>query len=142
MKEVLVKKLISLGVVLALLVTFMVPVIAGAEEDCRVYKPPACPELPDKTTRTLAGGVVWTTLASIDIMGNAVALTTGMLACNLGGWSDELGIILTESSGVLMQGLGELLPEIGDMIGMRPLFEALGAMLVELGRVFAEFNAG
>jgi len=134
-----VRKLLTIGVVFALLVTFMVPMIAGADDRCE-YTPPDCPELPEKTTRSLAGAAVWTTLAATDIMGTAVAQTTGMLACNLGGWSDELGIIATAGAGVVLEGLGELLPELGDMIGMRSLFEPIANMLVRLGGVIADFN--
>jgi len=134
-----VRKLITIGVVFALLVTFMVPVFAGADDRCD-YTPPDCPELPAKTTRSLAGAAVWTALAATDIMGTAVAQTTGMLACNLGGWSDELGIIAAEGMGVLLIGVGDLLPELGDMIGMRELFESIGNLIAELGRVIAELN--
>ncbi len=133
------RKLITIGVVFALLVTFMVPMLAGADDRCE-YTPPDCPELPEKTTRSLAGAVVWTTLAATDIMGTAVAQTTGMLACNLGGWSDELGVVATEGAAVLLQGLGDLLPELGDMIGMRALFESIGNLLAQLGGVIADFN--
>ncbi len=133
------RKLLTIGVVFALLVTFMVPMIAGADDRCE-YTPPDCPELPEKTTRSLAGAAVWTTLAATDIMGTAVAQTTGMLACNLGGWSDELGIIATAGAGVVLEGLGELLPELGDMIGMRSLFEPIANMLVRLGGGIADFN--
>jgi len=136
-----VNKLITTGVILALLVTFMVPVAVGADDRC-TYTPPECPELefPAKTTRSLAGAIVWTTLAATDIMGTAVAQTTGMLACNLGGWSDELGIIAAEGMGVLLIGVGDLLPELGDMLNMRELFESIGNLIAELGRVIAELN--
>jgi len=140
MKEVLVKKLLSLGVVLALLVTFMVPVAVGAQDDRCEYQPPDCPELPAKTTRSLAGAAVWTTLAATDIMGTAVAQTTGMLACNLGGWSDELGIIAAEGLGVVLEGLGPLVVALGDMIGMGDLFAPIADLLVKLGGVISELN--
>jgi len=134
-----VKKLLSIGVVLALLVTFMVPVAVGADDRC-TYTPPDCPELPEKTTRSLAGAAVWTTLSATDIMGTAVAQTTGMLACNLGGWSDELGIIAAEGLGVVLEGLGPLVVELGDMIGMRELFEPIADILTALGGVIIALN--
>ena len=133
------KKLISMGVVLVLLVTFMVPVAVGAEDRCD-YTPPDCPALPDKTTRSLAGAAVWTALSATDIMGTAVAQTTGMLACNLGGWSDELGIIATEGLGVVLEELGPLVSALGDMIGMPDLFNPIADLLVRLGELFAELN--
>jgi len=142
-KEVLVKKLLSIGVVLALLVTFIVPVAVGAQDDRCEYQPPDCPELPAKTTKSLAGAAVWTTLAATDIMGTAVAQTTGMLACNLGGWSDELGIIATQGVGVLLEGIGDLLPSLGDLIGveaLNPILDALGNMLKSLAEVLADFD--
>jgi hypothetical protein len=139
MKEVLVKKLISMGVVLVLLVTFMVPVAVGADDRCD-YTPPDCPALPEKTTRSLAGAAVWTALSATDIMGTAVAQTTGMLACNLGGWSDELGIIAAEGLGVVLVELGPLVEALGDLIGMPDLFAPIASILVRLGEVIAELN--
>jgi len=139
MKEVLVKKLISMGVVLALLVTFMVPVAVGADDRC-TYTPPDCPELPAKTTRSLAGAMVWTTLAATDIMGTAVAQTTGMLACNLGGWSDELGVVATEGIAVLLEGVGGVLPELADIIGFEGVLQAIGDLLVQFAELFRNFE--
>ena len=133
------KKLISMGVVLVLLVTFMVPVVAGADDRC-TYTPPDCPELPDKTTRSLAGAAVWTALSATDIMGTAVAQTTGMLACNLGGWSDELGIIAAEGLGVVLIELGPLVEALGDLIGFPDLLAPIASILVKLGEVISELN--
>jgi len=135
-----VKKLISMGVVLVLLVTFMVPVAVGAQDDRCTYTPPDCPELPDKTTRSLAGALVWTALSATDIMGTAVAQTTGMLACNLGGWSDELGIIAAEGLGVVLIEIGPLVEALGDMIGMADLFAPIASIFVRLGEVIADLN--
>jgi len=134
-----VKRFITTGVILALLVTFMVPVTVGADDRC-TYTPPDCPELPAKTTRSLAGAVVWTTLAATDIMGTAVAQTTGMLACNLGGWSDEIGVIATEGLGVVLEELGPLVEALGDMIGMADLFAPIATLLVRLGQVIQDIN--
>jgi len=136
-----VKKLLGIVLVLALLVTVMVPLSVGADDRC-TYTPPDCPELeyPAKTTRSLAGAVVWTTLGATDIMGTAVAQTTGMLACNLGGWSDELGIIAAEGLGVVLEGLGPLVEVLGDMIGMGDLFTPIANILTKLGRVISDLN--
>ena len=134
------KKLITIGVVFALLITVMVPFAVGAQDDRCEYQPPDCPELPAKTTRSLAGAAVWTTLAATDIMGTAVAQTTGMLACNLGGWSDELGIIAAEGLGVVLEGLGPLVVALGDMIGMGDLFAPIADILTQLGQVISDLN--
>ncbi len=139
MKEVLVKKLLTIGVVLALLVTFMVPVAVMAEDRC-VYEPPPCPPLPEKTTRTMAGAAVWTTLAATDIMGTAVAQTPGMLACNLGGWSDELGVVAMEGVSVILQGVAGLLPAVGEMIGMAELLEPVADILAGLAELFIRID--
>jgi len=134
-----VKKLLTIGVVLALLVTFMVPVAVMAEDRC-VYEPPPCPPLPEKTTRTMAGAAVWTTLAATDIMGTAVAQTTGMLACNLGGWSDELGIVAMEGVGVILEGVAGLLPELGDIIGFEGVLEALADIVLGISELFRDIQ--
>jgi len=135
-----VKKFITTGVILALLVTIMVPLAVGAQDDRCEYQPPDCPELPAKTTRSLAGAAVWTTLAATDIMGTAVAQTTGMLACNLGGWSDELGIIAAEGLGVVLVELGPLVEALGELIGMPDLFAPIASILVRLGEVISDLN--
>ena len=129
------KKLLTIGVVLALLVTFMVPVAVTADDRC-VYDPPPCPRLPEKTTRTMAGAAVWTALGATDIMGTAVAQTTGMLACNLGGWSDELGVVAMEGVSVILEGVAGLLPAVGDLIGMGALLEPVADILVGLAQLF------
>ena len=106
-KEVQVRKLISISVVLALLVTFMVPVAVGACDDC-TYAPPEGPPLPEKTTKTMAGAAVWSFLGITDIMGKAVCQVTSMMAGSLGGWSDEIGIIATEAAQGILDGLADV----------------------------------
>jgi len=132
-----VKKFITMGVVLALLVSFMMPMAVTASDRCE-YEPPDCPPLPAKTTRTMAGAAVWTALGATDIMGTAVAQTTGMLACNLGGWSDELGVVAMEGVGVILEGVAGLLPAVGEMIGMADLLEPVADILRGLAGLFAE----
>jgi hypothetical protein len=125
-----VRKLISIGVVLALLVTFMIPVVVGAQDECCDYVPPDCEPPPEKTTETLAGAAVWTMLGVQDIMGRAVCATTGQMACNLGGWSDELGVLAVDVSGVALDGLADILEFVMDeFLEMAELGESIGNML-------------
>jgi hypothetical protein len=137
-----VRKLISIGVILALLVTFMVPVALGAQEECENpcdYEPPECGPLPERTTKTLAGAAVWTMLGVTDIMGRAVCATTGQMACNLGGWSDELGVIAVDVSGAALDGLAGILEYVmEEFLDMADLGTSIGDLL----RGIAEAIAG
>ena len=130
------RKLISIGVILALLVTFMVPVVVGAQEaeECDNpcdYDPPDCgDDIPTKTTKTLAGAAVWTYLGVQDIMGRAVCATTGQMACNLGGWSDELGVIAVDISGAMLDGVAGIIEMVmADFLDMADLGESVGDLL-------------
>ena len=142
------RKLISIGLVLALLVTFMVPVAVGAQDECDEppcpYTPPEGGPLPAKSTKTLAGAAVWTYLGVQDIMGRAVCATTGQMAANLGGWSDELGVIAVDVSASVLDGLAGLveaaieqfLPDYADLatsIGdlLRGIADAIGGTTEE-----------
>jgi hypothetical protein len=125
-----VRKLLSIGIVLALLVTFMVPIVVGAQDECCDYTPSTCTPVPEKTTKTLAGAAVWTMLGVTDIMGRAVCATTGQMACNLGGWSDQLGVVAVDASGALLDGLADILVYVlGDLVGMPDLGDAVGNLL-------------
>jgi len=138
-----VRKLISIGVVLALLVTFMVPVVVGAQEECENpcdYEAPECGPLPDKTTKTLAGAAVWTYLGVQDIMGRAVCATTGQMACNLGGWSDELGVIAVDVSAAVLEGLGDLVVAV--IKQFVPDYEDLGKSVADILDGIAEAIGG
>ncbi len=120
--------------------------MVGAEEcenPCD-YEPSECGPLPAKTTKTLAGAAVWTYLGVSDIMGRAVCATTGQMVCNLGGWSDELGVIAVDVSGAVLDGLAGLvesvieafLPDYADMgesIGdmLRGIADAIGGVEAE-----------
>ena len=127
------RKLISIGVVLALLVTFMVPVAVGAQDECCEYTPPQGAAMPDKTTKTLAGAAVWTYLGVQDIMGRAVCATTGQIAANLGGWSDELGVIAVDVSAATLDGVAGILEyAMEEFVGMPELGESLGALLRDI----------
>ena len=138
------RKLISIGVILALLVTFMVPVMVGAEDECCDYTPPDGGPLPAKTTKTLAGAAVWTYLGVQDIMGRAVCATTGQMASNLGGWSDELGVIAVDVSASVLDGLAGLIEaaieqflpdfaDLGESVGdmLRGIADAIGGVVAE-----------
>ena len=102
------RKLLSIGIVLALLVTFIVPVVVAAQDDCCEWAPPPAVPMPDRATKTLAGATMWTLLGVTDIMGKAVCATTGQMAANLGGWSDELGVIGVDVTVAALQGVSGL----------------------------------
>jgi hypothetical protein len=135
-----VRKLLSIGIVLALLVTFIVPVVVAAQDDeCCEWNPPPPVELPDRTTKTLAGATMWTLLGVTDIMGKAVCATTGQMAANLGGWSDELGVIGVDVTVAALEGVSGLLEYVmGEFLGMADL----GTSLAELINGIAEALAG
>jgi hypothetical protein len=137
-----VRKLLSIGIVLALLVTFIVPVAVAAQDygdDCCDWTPPTPTPMPDRTTKTLAGATMWTLLGVTDIMGKAVCATTGQMAANLGGWSDELGVIGVDVSVAGLHGLAGLLEMVmADFLGMADL----GASIAELIDGIADALAG
>ena len=122
------RKLLSIGIVLALLVTFVVPVVVAAQDECCEWTPPDAAPIPDRTTKTLAGGVMWTLLGVSDIMGKAVCATTGQMAANLGGWSDELGVIGVGVAASALSGIGDLIPALLSALGLTA-FEDLGTAL-------------
>ena len=135
------RKLISIGLILALLVTFMVPVVVGAQDDeCCDYTPPEGGPLPAKTTKTLAGAAVWTYLGVQDIMGRAVCATTGQMASNLGGWSDELGVIAVDVSASVLDGLAGLIEAAIDQF--LPDYADLGTSIGDMLRGIAEAIGG
>jgi len=127
-----VRKLLSIGIILALLVTFIVPVVVAAQDDeCCQYTPQPCAPIPDRTTKTLAGAFAWTMLGTMDIMGKAVCTTTSNMACNLGGWSDQLGVIGVDVASAALSGIGDLIP---------PLLSAIGlTAFADLGTALASF---
>lgn len=134
------RKLLSIGIVLALLVTFVVPVVVAAQDECCGWTPPDAAPIPDRTTKTLAGGVMWTLLGVSDIMGKAVCATTGQMAANMGGWSDELGVIGVEITAAALEGVAGLLEAvIGQFL---PDFGDLGSSVGDLLRLIADVLAG
>jgi hypothetical protein len=135
-----VRKLLSIGIVLALLVTFIVPVVVAAQDDCCEWTPPPAVPMPDRATKTLAGATMWTLLGVTDIMGKAVCATTGQMVANLGGWSDELGVIGVDVTVAALRGIGGLLEGvIGQFL---PDFADLGAGVVDLINGIADALAG
>jgi hypothetical protein len=135
-----VRKLLSIGIVLALLVTFIVPVVVAAQDECCEWTPPDAAPMPDRTTKTLAGATMWTMLGVMDIMGKAVCATTGVMAANLGGWSDELGVIAVDVSVAALHGVAGLLDTaIGQFL---PDFEELGGDVADLINGIADALAG
>jgi hypothetical protein len=134
-----VRKLLSIGIVLALLVTFIVPVVVAAQDDCCEWTPPPAVPMPDRTTKTLAGATMWTLLGVTDIMGKAVCATTGQMAANMGGWSDELGVIGVQITSAAMDGIAGLVEYVFEsFLGMADL----GTSVAELLRGIAEVLAG
>jgi hypothetical protein len=134
-----VRKLLSIGIVLALLVTFIVPVVVAAQDECCEWTPPTAVPLPDRTTKTLAGATMWTLLGVTDIMGKAVCATTGQMAANMGGWSDELGVIGVDVTVAALQGVSGLLEYVmGEFLGMADL----GASVADLINGIADALAG
>ena len=130
------RKLLSIGIVLALLVTFVVPVVVAAQDECCEWTPPDAAPLPDRTTKTLAGGVMWTLLGVSDIMGKAVCATTGQMAANLGGWSDELGVIGVEITGAALDGIAGLVEfAFDEFLGMAELGTSIGDLLRGIAEV-------
>lgn len=133
------RKLLSIGIILALLVTFIVPVAVAAQDDCCEWTPPTAAPMPDRTTKTLAGATMWTLLGVSDVMGKAVCATTGLMAANLGGWSDELGVIGVDVTVAALDGIGPLLEYVmGEFLGMADL----GASLADLVSGIADALAG
>jgi hypothetical protein len=133
-----VRKLLSIGIVLALLVTFIVPVVVAAQEECCEWTPPPAVPMPDRTTKTLAGATMWTLLGVTDIMGKAVCATTGQMAANLGGWSDELGVIGVEITAAALDGVAGLLEYVMEsFLGMADLGTSIGDLLRGIAEVLA-----
>jgi len=142
-----VRKLISISLVIALLVTFLVPVAVGAQDDyvpsdycadCGPEEP--CPmPTPPCTTDTVGGALLWSLLGTSAIMGRAVGDTTEHLAGTLGCWVDELAVPTFGLIGALMEGIGGLVGGLGEMLGMEGIFGPIGDMLAGLADVIADF---
>jgi len=141
-KEVSVRKLISIGLVIALLVTFLVPVAVGAQRDCDECGPgEPCPaDVPeDCGTDTIGGALLWSLLGTTFIMGRAIGDTTEHLAGTLGCYVDELAAPTFGVLGAILDGLGGLLAGLGDMIGMTGILGPIGDMLEAIAGVIADF---
>jgi phosphoglycerate dehydrogenase-like enzyme len=128
-----VRKLLSISIVLALLVTFVVPVAVAAqdtwEEECCGYTPPEAAPLPDRNTKTLAGGVMWTLLGASDIMGQAVCAMTSMM---------ELGVIGVDITAAALDGIAGLVEYAFDaFLGMADLGTSIADLLKGIAEVLA-----
>jgi hypothetical protein len=141
-----VRKLISISLIVALLVTFLVPVAVSAQD----YQPSAhceecgpeevCPmPTPECTTDTVGGALLWSLLGTSAIMGRAVGDTTEHLAGTLGCWVDELAVPGFGLVGALLEGIGGLLGGLGEMLGMEGIMDPLADMLAGLADVIADF---
>jgi hypothetical protein len=83
---------------------------------------------------------MWTLLGVSDIMGKAVCATTGQMAANMGGWSDELGVIGVDITVAALKGIG---PLIEGVIGQfLPDFAGLAGGVVDLLDGIADALAG
>jgi len=144
-----VRKLISIGLILALLVTFVVPVTVGAQgvdpqeywDECEECGPEApCPvPIPPCQTETAGGAILWTLLGTAYLMGQAVGDTTEHIAGTLGCYVDGLARPLGGLIYAVMNGLGGLLEGLGSMIGMEDIFGPIGDMLSGIADVMEEF---
>jgi hypothetical protein len=136
-----VRKLISIGLILALLVTFLVPVAVGAAQNCTECGVDApCPaDVPPCTTDTAGGAILWTLLGTSYIMGRAVGDTTEHIAGTLGCYVDELAKPVGGVVYSLMNGLGGLLEGLGTMIGMEDIFGPLADMLTGIADAMKAF---
>jgi hypothetical protein len=130
-----VRKLISIGLILALLVTFVVPVVVAAQSQSGNCTVPT----PECSTRSPGGAILWALLGTTYIMGRAVGDVTEHLAGTLGCWVD---VLARPVGGVLMavaEGLGGLLSGLGDLIGMEGILGPIGDMLTSLADVLSEY---
>jgi hypothetical protein len=136
-----VRKLISIGLILALLVTFVVPVAVAAQgncTECGVAGP--CPAQPPETcpTDSAGGAVLWSLLATTYIMGRAVGDVTETLAGTLGCYVDELAVPAFGLVAALANGLGGLLSGLGTLLNMSNIFDPIGKMLTDLAGVIQD----
>jgi hypothetical protein len=137
-----VKKLISIGIVLALLVTFLMPVAVGAQcpsgatsdycATCGVQGP--CPaQVPTNCgTDTVGGGLLWALLGTTYIMGRAVGDVTEHLAGSLGCYVDELATPTFGVIGAITTGIAGLLDGLGTLIGFADILGPIATMLTDI----------
>ena len=135
------RKLISIGLILALLVTFVVPAVVAAAGNCTECGPDApCPAQPPTScpADSAGGAVLWALLSTTYLMGRAVGDVTETLAGTLGCYVDELAVPLFGVIAALATGLGGLLSGLGGLIGMSDIFDPIGAMLTDLASVITD----
>lgn len=136
------KKLISIGAALAMLTMVIAPAAVGAgPED---WTPPE-PQQPVASNETgldgLPGGIVWTYLGVQDIVGQATADATQHIAAVLGGWSDELAEPFFTALDEVLTGVGGLLVQVMDLVGMPDLGEPLGDIFDAIAGFFNSLAA-
>jgi hypothetical protein len=139
-----VKKLISIGIVLALLVTFLMPVAVGAQcpggcpgtttDECVCGPDDPCAANPPTNcgTDSVGGGVLWALLGTTYIMGKAVGDVTQQLAGSLGCYVDELSAPVFGIVGALLTGVGGIVDGLGTMIGMTDILGPIATMLKDI----------
>lgn len=131
------RKLISIGIILALLVTFVVPAVVaagGGSVNCTCGPDAPCPAVPPTTcpTDSAGGAVLWSLLSTTYLMGRAVGDVTETLAGTLGCYVDELAPTVFGVIAALATGLGGLLSGLGSLIGMSNILDPIGKMLTDL----------
>jgi hypothetical protein len=139
-----VKKLISIGIVLALLVTFLMPVAVGAQcpgtvgatseycANCGVQGPCPAPVPTNCGTDTVGGGLLWALLGTTYIMGRAVGDVTEHLAGTLGCYVDELATPTFGVIGAITTGIAGLLNGLGTLIGYTDILGPIATMLTDI----------
>lgn len=132
------KKLISIGVALAMLTMVVAPAAVGADWTV----PPAAPPPASNATGldTLAGSMVWTYLGVQDIVGQATADTTQHIASVLGSWSDALAAPAFDALDGVLTGVGDLLVQILDLAGMPDLGAPLKAIFDAIAGFFSDLS--
>lgn len=145
------RKLISIGLIISLLVTFLVPAAVGAQaqypadtecNNCTACGPDApCPARPPTqcVTKSAGGAVLWSLLATTYIMGRAVGDVTETLAGTLGCYVDRLALPLGGAIAAVFTGLGGLLKGLGGLLEMEDIFDPIGTMLEEIEDLIKSF---
>lgn len=105
--------------------------VCGPESPCAVTTP-------ECQTDTLGGGVLWSILGTVYIMGKGIGDVTEHIAGTLGCFVDELAVPTFSVIGVLAEGLGGLISGVGELVGMSDIFNPLGEMLSGLGSIIKD----
>lgn len=130
------KKLISIGVALAMLTMVVAPAAVGAAEEEYAWSPPEAQPPAGNVTATLPGSIVWTYLGVQDIVGQATGDATQHIASVLGSWSDDLAGPFFDALDGVLTGIGGLLVAVGDMLDMADIFAPLGDIFDAIADMF------